>query len=106
MAVQSQLLRRRRKQDQSRRGLGQRFDEAIAGAGAVDMPFEVMRLIHDHQVPACRLQLRGALAIAGEPVGAGDHQLLFLERIALGRFRRDGFAALLVEDGETEVEAA
>jgi hypothetical protein len=65
-----------------------------------------MRLVHHQQVPARVEQLPCALGIARQPAGGGDHALLVFEGVGAGRAHLDRFAALFVEDGEAQVEAA
>ena len=82
MAAQPELLRRRRQQQQRGRLRGKRFNQLVGRAAGFLAPGQVMRFIHQQQVPVGVQRLLRAALVAGQPVHRGDHQLLVIERIA------------------------
>ena len=106
VAAAAKLFGRGGQEDQVRRVRGQRFDDAVFGAGRLRRPGQVVRLVGDDEIPAGLDHLGGAFAVAAEEADAGNDELFVLERIAARIAGLDRFAAFLVEQGERQVEAA
>ena len=66
----------------------------------------MVRLVHDQQVPLTFNGLGQALRVLLEQLQAAQHQLLRMERVVPLARLLDRAAALLVEDAESQVEAA
>ena len=103
----SELLGRGGEQQQRRDFRGERLDHGIVRGGLAGRPFEVVGFIHDEQIETRRLRLRGcAPDWSVRKSGGGEDELGIKERIGFRVMGFDGLAALLVEDGEEQVEAA
>ena len=115
------LFRGGRQQQQALAGLRQVFHHFILGAGLLRRPGQVVRFIHYHQVPAGGEGMVPGLFAAHQEVQAAQHQLVRLERVnAVIVVTKDVVyqgidiiflglevvVAALVDDGETQVEAA
>src|SRR5690606_20202348 len=86
----------------ARNDLGQLFDQLVLGTGAVRVPDQVMRLIHDQQIPAGGKGGVLSTLVFLQPLQRDQRQLGVLEGVA-------GIAldkALVVEQGDFQVEAA
>ena len=106
VSAQAQLFRRGGEQDQAGRARREAFDQLVLATGRVRTPGQVMRLVHQQQIPAGIQGLLRAFAVARQPFHRSDEALLVFERIGAGVAVFDRFAAFLVVDGEGEVEAA
>lgn len=85
---------------------GEFFDDLVVGAGGVGVPFEVVGLIDDEEVPGGFEGLGGAFFRCGEKVEAGEDELGVEEGVGGVVVGFDGLAAFFVEEAEEEVEAA
>ncbi|MNF76410.1 hypothetical protein D3C84_585230 [compost metagenome] len=104
MALVAQLIRGGGQQQHARYLFGQGLHHLVGAARCFLAPLQVMRFVDDQQIPLGFQHLLEAAALLAQEVEAADHQLLRLERI-LG-VRKGLDAALLVKQGEVQVEAA
>ena len=96
---------RAREQDHAGGPHGQRRDGRVAGTRCTGPSVEVVHLVHHQQVPAGRDRLRAATARPREQRQAAEHELLVEEGMA-GALGLDRGAALLIEEGEAQLETA
>src|SRR5690606_34515147 len=114
MPLAPELLRRRGEQQQARRALRDGLDRVVFGAGGFEAPFEMVRLVHDQQIPGPGRDLGGALRMRGDPRSRAEDELVVEEGVGrlprpgvrAPRPRLDGEGALLVVDGEGKREAS
>ncbi len=104
VALVTQLIRGCGQQQHAGHLLGQRFHHLVGTARGFLAPLQVMRLIDDQQIPLRFQDLFEATTLLAQEVEAADHQLFGFEGIL--RISESLDAALLVKQGEVQVEAA
>ena len=104
MALVAQLIRGGGQQQHARHLFGQRFHHFVGAAGGIFAPLQMVCFVDNQQIPLGFQHLFEATTLLAQEVEAADHQLFGLEGVLRIGERLD--AALLVKQGEVQVEAA
>ena len=104
VALVAQLIRGGGQQQHARHLFGQRFHHFVGAAGGIFAPLQMVCFVDNQQIPLGFQHLLEATTLLAQEVEAADHQLFGLEGVLRIGERLD--AALLVKQGEVQVEAA
>ena len=102
----AELCRGGGEEQQAVSGSGDALHRGVLGARLSVMPTEMVRLVDDHDVPSSRGGLFRPSRLVHQQGPAGEHELLALERIRLGRTLLDRDTAFLIEQGHAQVESS
>src|SRR5262249_1779184 len=104
MAGNAQLLRSRRKQQQVRCIITERFNEQILRTRRFRRPCEMMRFVHDDHIPSCRFRLVGPMVVLHKEAETAQHKLIVKKWIVEFTGALYGSASLLIENVEPQIE--
>ena len=104
VALVAQLIRGGGQQQHARHLFGQCFHHFIGTARRLFTPLQMVSFVDNQQIPLGFQHLLEATTLLAQEIEAADHQLFGLEGVLCIGERLD--AALLVKQGEVQVEAA